>query len=75
MNIGSYCRNYRVSKNVTLSELCHNHKEQSKTIKSLSAFEHGRSSNYKFLSFYVKLSIKLDDGDFAHGLMEVLNGY
>ena len=66
--IGEYCRKYRLSKGTTLIELT-----KGGQIKTLSAFEMGRSSNIKHLIPYVELSISLDDKDnFMNGLANAI---
>lgn len=77
MSLGNYCRDYRVSSQATLSDICRDCKEPEKLIKSLSAFEHGRSTNFNHISHYVHLSYERGEHDqFAKGLIEVLNyGY
>ena len=54
--IGEYCRKYRINKGATLKELT-----EGGQIKTLSAFEMGRSSNIEHLKLYVKLSIDKND--------------
>lgn len=49
--IGKYCREYRKNKGVTLREV-----EGSDFIKSLSAFESGRSSNISHFFKYLELA-------------------
>lgn len=72
MNLGNYCRDYRISCQATLSDLCKNHND--KLVKSLSAFEHGRSTNFNHIRLYVHLSFERGEQDlFCFGLMEVLN--
>ena len=44
---GKYCRQYRISKGVTLKDLT-----KGKQIKTLSAFEMGRSTNINHLKYY-----------------------
>jgi len=67
--IGSYCRAYRTVKNVTLLELG----GDEKMVKTLSAFEHGRSTNMNHLVIYIKLSHTLNDHDsFMRGLVGVI---
>lgn len=63
--IGSYCRKYRMSKGITLSQLTNGGK-----IKTLSAFEMGRSSNIHHLELYIKLSHEYnDEKNFMDGLL------
>lgn len=63
--IGNYCRKYRIERGVTLSELTNGGQ-----IKTLSAFEMGRSSNIKHLKPYIELSVKLnEDFIFFDGLI------
>lgn len=54
--IGEYCRKYRIDKGLTLKDI--NGNDQ---IKTLSAFEMGRSSNMIHLIKYIKLSVELND--------------
>lgn len=66
--IGRYCRKYRMSKGATLRGICYENE-----VKTLSAFEHGRSSNIEHLKKYFELSVTLNDVDnFMNGLKEVL---
>lgn len=66
--IGEYCRKYRLSKGATLIELT-----KGGQIKTLSAFEMGRSSNIKHLIPYIELSISLDDKEnFMNGLTNAI---
>lgn len=66
--IGNYCRKYRTDKNITLSELT-----KGRQVKTLSAFEMGRSSNIKHLELYIKLSIELnDENNFMNGLTNII---
>lgn len=54
--IGKYCREYRIKHGIKLRELTGD-----KQVKTLSAFEMGRSSNIEHLKLYVKLSIDKND--------------
>ncbi|MEF4813644.1 hypothetical protein U9725_23450 [Escherichia coli] len=66
INFGKYCREYRMSKGVTLAQL-----SPDINIKTLSAFEMGRSSNIKLLEPYIKLSIEHNESHkFFNGLTE-----
>lgn len=72
--IGEYCRKYRINKGATLKELT-----EGGQIKTLSAFEMGRSTNIHHLEPYIKLSSKHnDENGFMDGLLtairEGLNG-
>lgn len=68
--VGAYCRQYRIDNNITLSNV-----SDDENIKTLSAFEMGRSSNIKHLISYIKLSIKLNDVDnFLSGLVHEIEG-
>ena len=68
--VGAYCRQYRIDNNITLSNV-----SDDENIKTLSAFEMGRSSNIKHLISYIKLSIKLNDVDnFLCGLVREIEG-
>lgn len=51
--IGTYCKEYRMSKAATLKEMSLDCDVNQKT---LSAFENGRSSNMHLLSHYVVLA-------------------
>lgn len=69
--IGEYCRNYRINKGVKLKDLTNG--EQ---IKTLSAFEMGRSSNIAHLKPYIKLSLNNDDYlSFIDGAMKIIGGH
>ena len=68
--VGAYCRKYRIDNNITLNNV-----SDDENIKTLSAFEMGRSSNMKHLINYIKLSIKLNDVDnFLSGLVHEIEG-
>lgn len=54
--IGQYCRQYRKKCNKRLQDIDSN-------VKTLSAFESGRSSNINLLAGYVKLSLERDELD------------
>ena len=56
--IGNICRNYRIAKGVTLHEI-----EGDKNIKTLSAFEMGRSSNIKHFLKYFDYAVRTGDLD------------
>ena len=49
--IGEYCRKYRKTKGYTLRDV-----EGSESVKSLSAFESGRSSNISHFFKYLELA-------------------
>ena len=62
--IGNYCREYRLKHNITLKTLAGENR-----IKTLSAFEMGRSSNIEHLKLYMQLSIVMNDSpNFVNGL-------
>lgn len=68
--LGEYCRNYRVSKGATLKDI-----EGSDKVKTLSAFEMGRSSNIAHLLKYVAYSKQQGDFEkFIVGLSEHFEG-
>lgn len=68
--IGEYCRQYRINKGATLKELT-----EGSQIKTLSAFEMGRSTNIKHLEPYIKLSFKHgEENSFMDGLLTVIRG-
>lgn len=68
--IGEYCREYRISKGITLNEMSVTYEVN---LKTLSAFEHGRSSNIRHLAPYVLLSEKQGDKEtFLNGLAGAL---
>nr|CAI8715535.1 hypothetical protein PHANIE_0010 [Acinetobacter phage Phanie] len=74
MSLGNYCREFRLSCQATLSDLATNNNEPERLIKSISAFEHGRSTNYKYLQFYIALAYERgNEIDFTIGLMETLH--
>lgn len=54
--IGEYCRKYRIEKGATLIELT-----GGSQIKTLSAFEMGRSSNINHLKPYIELSLQYNE--------------
>lgn len=67
MSINSYCREYRIRKGKTLKDVSKGGK-----VKSLSAFEMGRSSNISHFEKYISLAISLNDiEDFANGLFNI----
>lgn len=69
--IGNYCREYRLKHGIKLKDMT-----DGEQIKTLSAFEMGRSSNIKHLEKYIILSVKINDSDnFFNGIVkEILNG-
>lgn len=68
--IGEYCRKYRINKGATLKELT-----EGGQIKTLSAFEMGRSTNIHHLEPYIKLSFKHgEENSFMDGLLTVIKG-
>ena len=68
--IGNYCRKYRLNKGATLIELT-----EGKQVKTLSAFEMGRSSNIHHLQPYINLSIKYSEElEFMNGLIKEIRG-
>jgi len=69
--IGKYCRNYRI----TILELRLQDIEGNENVKSLSSFEHGRSSNINHLLKYVKAcETKQQKLDFLQGLITTIEG-
>lgn len=68
--IGEYCRKYRLDKGATLIELT-----GGSQIKTLSAFEMGRSTNIHHLEPYIKLSSKHgEEIEFMNGLLSTIKG-
>lgn len=66
--IGKYCREYRLRHGIKLKDMT-----DGEQIKTLSAFEMGRSSNIKHLEKYIVLSVKINDSDnFVKGMIEEL---
>lgn len=66
--IGAFCRDYRLSKGVRLTDLT-----LGGQIKTLSAFEMGNSTNINHLVTYIELSQMLNDSDnFLNLLNEVV---
>lgn len=66
--IGQFCRGYRLSKGVRLIDLT-----LGGQIKTLSAFEMGKSSNVNHLITYIELSQMLGDSDnFMNQLNEAI---
>lgn len=67
MSINSYCREYRIRKGKTLKDV-----NKGDQIKSLSAFEMGRSSNIYHFEKYVALAMSLNDiKGFVNGLFNI----
>ena len=65
--IGEYCKQYRKSLGLKLKDV------DTCNIKTLSAFESGRSTNIKHLEKYVMLSVVNGDNDkFMFGLLQVI---
>lgn len=54
--LGQFCRDYRLSKGVTLKDI-----EGNDHIKALSAFEMGRSTNYEHFLKYALYAQKIGD--------------
>lgn len=67
--IGKYCRKFRINElEMTLKEV-----EGSENVKTLSSFEHGRSSNLKHLLKYVKACKTREQKlKFLQGLINVI---
>ena len=68
--VGKYCKEYR--KNVlkiSLTDFCN---IQGLNIKNVSAFEHGRANNIKYLYNYYAISDEVNKRKFALGLFEIL---
>lgn len=66
-SINAYCHRYRVSKGATLTDVA-----QGGNIKTLSAFEHGKSSNINHLYLYIDFAIYHgEETQFIDGLIEV----
>lgn len=70
-NIGNYCRNYRINRlRLTLKEV-----EGNENIKTLSSFEHGRSTNINHIFKYLaKCPTKQDKLQFLEGFIQLLEG-
>lgn len=61
-NIGAYCRDYRKRKQMVLHDFDCN-------IKTISAFENGRSSNMNLITLYVNIAFIHNEVDvFMNGL-------
>ena len=69
--IGDYCREYRITKlKLTLSDI-----EESNNIKTLSAFEHGNSTNLNHMFKYInKIDSYTGKVEFLEGMIERLGG-
>lgn len=69
VKIGKYCRKFRINElEMTLKEV-----EGNTNIKTLSSFEHGRSSNLKHLLKYVKAcKTKEQKLKFLQGLINII---
>lgn len=57
LHVAKVCKDYRRKNNITIKEFCEMTGNNNKTI---SAFEHGRANNIKYLFDYYKI-IKDDD--------------
>lgn len=69
--IGKYCRNYRI----TVLELTLKEVEGNENVKTLSSFEHGRSSNLEHLLKYVKqCKTQEQKMNFLQGLITTIEG-
>lgn len=67
--VGNYCRQYRLKHRITLTSIS----SDMTHLKSLSAFEHNKSSNLKHIAVYAKLAKALGDIDnFSEGLIKEL---
>lgn len=67
--VGNYCRQYRLKHRITLKSIA----TDMRHLKTLSAFEHNRSSNIKHIAVYVKLAKQLNDmEEFVNGLIKEL---
>lgn len=67
-NIGSICRKIRVSHGYTLNQLG---EKFNRNMKTLSAFEQGRSTNLKILIDYLSLLEDYDRIRVLNSIMEV----
>lgn len=66
--INEYCKRYRIAKGALLKEV-----SDGGNIKTLSAFEHGKSSNIKHLYLYIDFAIsKGEEAEFINGLIEAI---
>lgn len=66
--LGKYCKEYRNKHNATLKEI-----GGEESVKILSAFEHGRSSNIRHLVPYIRLAEKHGEKEkFLIGIWEAL---
>lgn len=67
--IGKYCRKFRINElELTLKDI-----EGNEDVKTLSAFEHGRSSNINHLLKYVKHCKSLEQQiEFLQGLITTI---
>lgn len=67
--IGLFCKTFReVELNATLREVC---EDTNTNIKTLSAFEHGKSNNIKHIFKYLKLCDADQREEFIKELFEV----
>lgn len=71
LKIGKYCKKFRIVElELTLREV-----GGDENIKTLSSFEHGRSTNIKHLQKYVKACKTYEQRlKFIEGLMDILEG-
>ena len=68
--VGRFCSNFRVNNlNMSLTDFCN---YQNLNIKNVSAFEHGRANNIKYLYYYYNISDEANRRKFAIGLFKLI---
>lgn len=78
MNIHDFCKYYRTFiLKITLKELTERVKEQTGedvTVSSVSSFENGRSTNIKYIRYYLTVSTEEQANYFTDNLKKVVKG-
>ena len=78
MNIHDYCKYYRTFiLKITLKELVERVKDQTGedvTVSSVSSFENGRSTNIKYIKYYLSISTEEQANYFTDNLKQAVEG-
>ncbi len=68
--VGRFCGDYRKNNlNMSLTDFCN---YQNLNIKNVSAFEHGRANNIKYLYYYYVVSDVANRRKFMNGLFKLI---
>lgn len=68
--IGIYCRNFRIDVfGLSLNDFCNKYGEN---IKNVSAFEHGKANNIKYVLYYLNECNEHELDTFSRGLYRIL---